>query len=177
MKTEKLSDLFIRLQFELRSIARRERRISRVGDTLSTTALINELYLKLSQSAVFEVTDDRHFTALACNAIRQVILDEARTRCSAKRGGGIEKFDLEEDSTPNSEDIHFAQQTIDVSDAIEVLRKFRERQADVVVLRYFGGLSDAEIGDVLQIEQSTVRRDWLKARGWLFEKLSAENNL
>jgi RNA polymerase sigma factor (TIGR02999 family) len=134
---------------------------------MSTTALVNEAWLRLRQSAPSEFADRRHFVAIAARAMRNVLVDYARERGAAKRGGGAAALDLDE------HDVGDASETLvlEVADALDRLEAVRPRLADVVYLRYFGGLSDAEVGDVLGIEESTVRRDWQKARGWLYGAL------
>jgi RNA polymerase sigma factor (TIGR02999 family) len=174
MQKDTLSDLFNRLQDELRVIAKRERRQRRVGDTMSTTALINELYLKLRQANLPAPNDDQHFVALACNTIRQLVVDEARSRLAQKRGGGEINQSLSSLSEADLKaDEELARTASEVSDALTVLEGTQARQARVVLLRYFGGLKDLEIGQIMQIDASTVRRDWLKARAWLHQQLSA----
>jgi RNA polymerase sigma factor (TIGR02999 family) len=151
----------------LREAARSQRRALGAGETMSTTALVNEAWLRLRQSAPSEFADRRHFVAIAARAMRNVLVDYARERGAAKRGGGAAALDLDE------HDVGDASETLvlEVADALDRLEAVRPRLADVVYLRYFGGLSDAEVGDVLGIEESTVRRDWQKARGWLYGAL------
>jgi RNA polymerase sigma factor (TIGR02999 family) len=161
-----LAALFTRLQTELRSIARRERRQTRVGDTYSTTVVVNELYLKLAGNADLLIKDEPHFYATACNAIRYLLVDVARTRLRQKRGSGAETIALQDCSDVEVTEEH---QAVALSSALNTLESEKPRQAQVVNLRYFGGLTDGEIGRLLAVDESTVRRDWQKARARLFE--------
>lgn len=166
-----LSELMTGLQQELRAIARRQRRQGMAGETLSTTALVNEAYLKLAATPdVVEHMDHRHFLAVAARAMRYIIINHARDRMAQKRGGGALHVDLDE----HLDDAALAEagRMLELSDALERLEQARPRLAQVVQLRYFGGLSEEEAGEVLGIDRSTVRRDWVKARGWLYDRLS-----
>jgi RNA polymerase sigma factor (TIGR02999 family) len=161
-----LATLFTRLQTELRSIARRERRQKHLGDTYSTTVVVNELYLKLSENEDLLINDEPHFYATACNAIRYLLVDVARKSLRQKRGAGAEMIALQDCNDLEATQEH---QTIALSLALNALESEKPRQAQVVQLRYFGGLADSEIGRLLQVDESTVRRDWQKARARLFE--------
>lgn len=165
-RTGALAELFAVGQADLRRIARHERRVSGGSDTLSTTALVNELYMKLRGGGLPGVMDRRHFYALAGRAMRQVLVDYARTRLARKRGGGVAPEVLDEAALSVIDEAE-ATSTIEIGDALDQLERVRPRLAQVVYLRFYAGMSDAEIGEMLAIEESTVRRDWLKARGWL----------
>lgn len=161
--------LFAQVQGDLRRVAHRERLSVQAGETLSTTALINEVYLKLDKSSLPPFADRRHFYNVAARAMRQVLVDYARARCSQKRGGGGAHETLgAAESEAEADD---AARLLDINAALDQLDAVRPRLAQVVYLRFYAGLSDNEIGDVLGIEESTVRRDWLKARGWLHQAL------
>lgn len=168
-----LPELFAQSQAELRRVAHRERLTGRAGDTLSTTALIHEAYLKLDRDTLPYLADRRHFFALAARAMRQVLVDYARSRGADKRGSGVAAQPLD-DALEIGDDATAAARTLELSDAIDRLEAVRPRLAQVVYLRFYAGLGDAEIGDLLDIDESTVRRDWLKARGWLFQHLHPE---
>lgn len=169
-RTGALAELFAVGQSDLRRIARHERRLSGGGETLSTTALINEVYLKLRGGSLPDVADRRHFHALAGRAMRQVLVDYARGRLARKRGGGAAPLALD-DAALNVVDEADAVAAIELADALDQLERVRPRLAQVVYLRFYAGLSDTEIGELLDVEESTVRRDWLKARGWLHAQL------
>jgi RNA polymerase sigma factor (TIGR02999 family) len=169
-RTGALAELFALGQADLRRIARHERRVAGGSDTLSTTALVNELYMKLRSGGLPGVADRRHFYALAGRAMRQVLVDYARARLARKRGGGVAPGALDE-AALNVIDEAEAIDTIELGDALDQLERVRPRLAQVVYLRFYAGMSDVEIGELLAIEESTVRRDWLKARGWLHAHL------
>ena len=161
-----LPALFGLMQGELRQVAHRERLANRAGDTLSTTALINEVWIKLDRTNLPALNDRRHFFAVATRAMRQVLVDYARARIAQKRGGGAAVETLERhDAAFDATDV------LELDDALACLDAQHPRLAQVVHLRFYAGLSDREIGSLLDVEESTVRRDWLKARGWLYAQL------
>ena len=124
-----LGELIAAVQQDLRAIAHRERVVIGAGPTLSTTALVNEAYIRLSEGRLPAAMDRRHFFGVAARAMRQILVDYARARGAAKRGGGKPHDSL--------------------------------------------SAADAEIAALLEVDESTVRRDWAKARGWLFQRLHA----
>jgi RNA polymerase sigma factor (TIGR02999 family) len=168
-----LAQLFALVQHDLRRIAHRERVAADAGDTLSTTALINDAYLKLSESALPAFADRRHFYAIAARAMRQLLIDYARSRLAQKRGGGVAPVPLT-DRLDIGDDPADAARAIELGEALDRLEAHSPRLAQVVYLRFYAGLSDVEIGGLLGVEESTVRRDWLKARGWLFRALNPD---
>ncbi|WP_395680203.1 ECF-type sigma factor [Dokdonella sp.] len=162
-----LASLVTELQGELRQIARSQRRRNAAAETLSTTALVNEAYLKFSGSPdLFDAVDRQHFLALAARAMRHILVNHVRDRLAQKRGGGaaVESLD-DHDVAQDFGDL------LELNDALEQLERARPRLAQVVQLRYFGGLGEAEVAEVLEVDVSTVQRDWVKARGWLYERL------
>jgi RNA polymerase sigma factor (TIGR02999 family) len=170
-----LAQLIVGLQNELRQIAHRQRRRAIASETLSTTALVNEAYIKFSSAPeLFAQIDRQHFLAIAARAMRNIAINHARDKLAQKRGSGLapETLDAAEHSAA---DLNDATQILELNDALERLEKIRPRLAQVVQLRYFAGLSEAETGAVLGLDPSTVRRDWLKARGWLYDKLNPDN--
>ncbi len=167
-----LSGLMAEMQGELRQIARYRRRRGAVGETLRTTALVNEAYLKFAASPeLFEHIDRNHFLAIAARAMRNIVINHARDRVALKRGAGARHETLGAVALAEAEDVAEASHLLELDDALERLEKLRPRLARVVQLRYFAGLSEEETGAVLDIDRSTVRRDWLKARGWLYDQL------
>lgn len=170
-----MREVFVRFQVELRRLARRERARHRPGDTLNTTALVNEAYLKLANAEWDGAGSPGHALAVACNTMRQVLVDDARARLAQKRGGGEPLRPLEDEALALSEDLELARSAIEIDNALRVLESSAPRQAQVVALRFFGGLNDREIGSCVGVEESTVRRDWLKARAWLFEQLHPDS--
>lgn len=169
-----LAGLMTGMQAELRQIARRQRRRGAVGETLSTTALVNEAYLKFASSPeLFGRIDRNHFLAIAARAMRNIVINHARDRVAQKRGGGAIHDSLGQLDEVDA-DIGEAMRLLELDDALKRLEAVRPRLAQVVQLRYFAGLSEEETGDVLDLDRSTVRRDWLKARGWLYERLNPD---
>ncbi len=153
-------------QGDLRRVAHAERLALRAGETLSTTALVNEAWLRFAQ-ADSRFLDRKHFYATAARAMRQVLVDHLRTQQAQKRGGGAVHGALEEALELASGD-PFGADLLVMDAALSALEQALPRAAQVVHLRYFVGLDDREVGALLGVEESTVRRDWLKARAWLF---------
>ncbi len=164
-------ELFTRLYEELSRVARRQLRSSQ-GATLDTAALVNETYLKVVDQEEVDWQDRAHFFAYAARAMRHVLVDRARRRKSAKRGGGKKPLTLTERAIPVDESAHVL---IELNDAFEVLSQSDRRLADVVDLRFFAGLTEEEIGEVLDVSARTVRRDWFKAKAFLHTQLSQES--
>ncbi len=152
---------------ELRQIARRQLRSLSAGHTLVTTALVNEAYLKLAGRRGGP-KDRAHFFALAARAMRQILVDHARARASQKRGGGWRATTLDEAAIPVEA---LADEMIAIDRALTRLEQVDERLARLVEWRFFGGMTDEEIAEALQITTRTVRRDWQKARGFLHREL------
>lgn len=154
------------LYADLRGIARRERFRVRAGATLCTTALVSEAWLKLQRSHGW--TDRQHFLATAALAMRQVLVNDVLARRSAKRNHGQDPISLHEDRASDDTD---DEQILLVSDAVERLADLNPRLARVVECRFFAGFNETETADALGITDRTVRRDWLKARAWLYREL------
>lgn len=174
-QSSSLAQMMAVLQQELRGIARGQRRRTAPSETLCTTALINEAYLKLSTAEqLIEQMDHRHFLAVAANAMRHILMNHARDRLAQKRGAGAVHVTLDEANTANAQSVEEASRMVELTDALERLEQVRPRLAQVVQLRFFAGLSEEETGEVLGIDRSTVRRDWVKARGWLHDKLHTD---
>jgi RNA polymerase sigma factor (TIGR02999 family) len=152
---------------ELHRIAQRQLRRQRPGDTLNTTALVHEAYLKLTQSET-SYEDRLHFYAVSATAMRHIIIDHARAKQRQKRGGDRNRTPLR----PNHLPVHQrAEVLIDLDDALDRLADLRERLAKVVEYRFFGGMTEEEIADLLDLSPRTVRRDWKKAKAWLTREL------
>ncbi|MEP4164233.1 ECF-type sigma factor [Maricaulis sp.] len=151
---------------ELRRIARSHRRRVGAGETLRTTALLNEAWLKLRRQDIF--IDDNHFLSAAAVAMRHVLVDHARSRLAAKRGAG--QIDpLLEDLDPFWES---DEQLVELNDALTRLKTMDERLGRVVELRFFGGYTEDQTGTILGVSRKTAQRDWLKARAWLHRELT-----
>jgi RNA polymerase sigma factor (TIGR02999 family) len=154
---------------ELRRIAHRYARRERQGHTLQTTALINEAYLRLAGNESPHWQDRQHFFAVTAQVMRHILIDHARRRCALKHGGEAPPVSLSEATTMTNER---AAELIALDEALAELTALDARKANVVQLRYFGGLSLEEAADALGISIMTVRRDWRAAKAWLFDRLS-----
>ena len=155
---------------ELRRLARAQLRSLRPGDTLATTALVNEAFVKLvGGSAAWQ--DRAHFLALAARAMRQILVDYARVRHADKRGGGRRPTTLD-DGVLAVETI--VDEMLDIDRALTSLEQVDERLARVVELRFFGGMTEDEIAQAQGTTSRTVRRDWQKARAFLYRELHAD---
>lgn len=162
-------ELFPLVYEELRALARGQLRRHPAGETLRPTALVHEAYLKLVDQTRVKVNDREHFFALAAKAMRQIIVDHARRRTAGKRGGGAAHTILSEDDTP----IEFhAIEMLALDDALTRLESVECRLARVVELRFFGGLSVEETAAALDLSPRTVKRDWRKARAFLYMAIS-----
>ena len=163
-----LKDAFEVAYQELRRVARRQLRVLRPGDTLATTALVNEAFLKLGRrSAGYE--DKTHFLALAARAMRQILVDYARARGSQKRGGDRRQTTLDDASIPVEA---IADELIGIDRALTKLEQVDERLARLVEWRFFAGMTEEEIAAAQGVTPRTVRRDWQKARAFLYRELS-----
>lgn len=154
---------------ELRRIARRHLGRRPPGQTLESAALVNEAYLKLVRAGGIRCESRVHFLALCSQIIRRILVDHARNRGYAKRGGGAVQIPLDEGVV--AAEAH----QIDVlalDEALTSLFEFDRRKARVVELRYFGGLSVEETAEVLGISSETAKRDWKMAKAWLFGELT-----
>lgn len=161
-----LDEMFSRVYRELRSMARRARRGRR--DTMGTTGLIHEAYLKLSGASRLTATDRKHFCRTAAKAMRQILMNAAEARLAQKRGGEQPHQSLIDDLMGSEQD---QQQIIDVGKAMEKLRAFDARMSDIVELRYFGGYTAEECAELMDISVATVQREWRLARAWLNQSL------
>lgn len=158
--------VFAALYEELHELAHRHVRRARPGETLCTTALVHEAYLKLAPRAA--VYDRRHFFALASRAMRQILIDEARRHLAEKRGGGLEITTLDEGRLGAH---GLAAEVLALDEALARLSRASDRLGQVVELRFFGGLSVEETAEVLGTSTATVKRDWRAARAFLAEAL------
>lgn len=153
---------------ELRKIAKRERVRVKAGETLRTTALISEAWLRLRRSE--DWLDDSHFLHAAALAMRHVLVDHARARLAAKRGSG--KIDaLTDDIEPFWES---DARLVELDEALGRLSRLNPRLSQVIEFRFFAGYSDEQTAKVMGVTDRTVRRDWVKARAWLFRELNSD---
>lgn len=168
--TDVLDDLMPLVYDELRRQASRYLRKERIGHTLQTTALIHEAYIKLIDQKSVEWQNRAHFFAIASVAMRRILVDHARERHRSKRGGAAENLPLDEalQISSNEKSIDL----IALDEALNRLAKFDARQARVVELRYFSGLSNDEAAEVLGVSNATVRLDWNMAKAWLKQEIT-----
>ena len=153
---------------ELRRLAHRYMAGQQPDHTLQTTALVNEAYLRLVDQTKPSFANRSHFFAVAATAMRQILVNHAKAQQRLKRGGGASKVDLDTAALISPEQ---TKTVLDVDEALERLAQLDSRKAQVVELKYFGGLNQDEIAEVLKISIVTVRRDWLFARAWLYTEL------
>ena len=158
---------------ELRRLAAFYLRQERAARTLQPTALVHEAYMRLMGDTVINWQNRGHFFALAAQAMRRVLVDHARTKCSLKRGGGVERITFVEDlhhsgMSPDKEDVAL----LDLEEALEALEHVDARLARLVELRYFAGLTIEETALAMESSPATVKRDWIMAKAWLHARLT-----
>jgi RNA polymerase sigma factor (TIGR02999 family) len=156
---------------ELRHAARREL-AARPSDTLSTTALVHELYLKFSHARRAEWQNRAHFLSVAAVAMRHILVDRARRRVAEKRGGAHRTVTLDDALVAVDNN---AESLLELHEALDHLATLDQRLARVVECRFFGGMTEQETAEALGITERTVRRDWVKARALLIHFLGAED--
>lgn len=160
-----LGELIPLVEKELHRLAHHYISRERAGHTLQTTALINEAYLRLAHEKQAHFQNRAHFFAVSANLMRQIMVDHARARQSAKRGGGLHKVSLDEAAIVGDER---AAELIALDEALQELGRAAPRQSRVVELRYFAGLSVEETAEVLKVHPNTILNDWREAKAWLY---------
>jgi RNA polymerase sigma factor (TIGR02999 family) len=155
---------------QLHRIAHRALQGERSGHTLATTGLVHEAYLKLVDQTRVGWRDRAHFFAVAALAMRRILVDYARRHRRAKRGGGASVVTLDEGVVSLDER---AENLVALDEALTRLSELNPRLSRVVECRFFGGLTEEEIAEALGVTTRTVKRDWAKARGWLYQELTA----
>lgn len=154
---------------ELHRLARRYMRNESPGHTLQTSALVNEAFIRLVGQKNVHWQNRSHFFGIAAQMMRRILVDYARSRNFAKRGGGAVKLSLEEGLIVSEER---SEQVVAVHEALEGLAKIDPRQSQIVELKFFGGLSNEETGEVLDVSAGTVARDWTMAKAWLRREIT-----
>src|SRR5215813_248202 len=154
---------------QLHRLARRYMTKERPGHTLQTSALVNEAFIRLIDWKNVQWQNRAHFFGVSAQIMRRILVDFARSRDYAKRGGGARRISLDEAAAIPSER---ATDLVALDDALNILAELDQRQSRVVELRFFGGLSLEETAEVLKVSVGTVRRDWSLARAWLHRELS-----
>lgn len=151
---------------ELKRVARSQLSRLRPGRTLETTGLVHESYLKMVDQSKVDFQDRQHFYAVAARAMRQILIDYAKSKRRLKRGAGKQDLELDERRIAGADEI---EGLLQVNEALERLAEFDARLEKVVECRLFAGYSEQETADALQIGLRTAQRDWLRARAWLKE--------
>lgn len=172
-ETEPLDKLLPLVYADLRRLARAQRRQMEPGETLSTTALVNEAYLKLRRADHPGVADRTHFFSLVARAMRQILIDHARSRLAEQRRMREVERELRDRPQENAADLA---RLLEIDSALDELEQVNPRLAQVVLYRYFAGYSPQETADLLDVNVRTVNRDWHKARTWLTLALEARQD-
>lgn len=154
---------------ELRRMASGFMKQERAGHTLQATEIVNEVYLKLVGSESLEVANRAHFFAIAANAMRRILIDYARRHNAARRGGGAPRVSLDEGAVMSEERSTLL---LALDEALVRLAALDERQAHIVEMRYFAGLTIEETALALDISPATVKREWRMARAWLYREIN-----
>lgn len=162
------------LYSELRAIAGSHFARQSPGHTLQPTALVHEAYLKLMRNEDVAWEGKSHFLAVAARAMRQILINHARDKKAAKRGGGAKRITIDEGLTPSGSEAGKELDLIALDEALTKLGELNERQARVVELRFFAGLTIAQTAHVLEVGTTTVEDDWAFARAWLARELRGE---
>jgi RNA polymerase sigma factor (TIGR02999 family) len=160
--------LFPLLYEELRRIAHRQLGLERPGHTLCTTALVHEAYMKLADQTRARFASRAHFLAVAAQAMRRILVEYARKVRADKRGGKWHRLDLDQVEIPVEER---AEALVALDGSLERLAALNQRLAQVVECRFFGGMTEEETAEALGVTDRTIRRDWIKAKGWLLNDL------
>lgn len=171
--TAALDRLIPLVHSQLHQIAARCMAGERAGQSLQATALINETYLRLVNVKAISLRDRAHFLALSARVMRRILIDHARARHSAKRGGLDARVTFDEGLAVTTEP---GQELLALDDALEALAKFDERKSRVIEMRFFGGLTVEETATVLNVSPDTVMRDWRLAKAWLEREMGTASH-
>jgi len=156
---------------DLRRLARQRANGLAPGASLQATALVNEAYLRLVRATPVEFRDRAHFFAISATVMRQIVIDEARARSRDKRGGDWQRVTLDEVEVGAGPD---GEKLLAIDEALQRLATVDGRKARVVELRFFAGMTNAEIAEVIGVSADTVKRDWTFAKLWLARELQSE---
>ena len=170
---EALDDLMPIVYDELRRLAHHHLAGERTGHTLQTTALVNEAYLKLVDQERVKWQSRFHFFSVAAKLMRRILIDYARSRQFAKRGGGVSTLPFDEALVITPERVL---ELIDLDEALTALAANDERKARIVELRFFSGLSIEETSELLGVSPGTVMKDWTLAKAWLQDQINGKNS-
>ncbi len=164
------AEQFAVLYEELRKIARSRMRSERAGHTLGATALVHEAWLRLERDAPRQWRDRGEFYGMAAEAMRRILVESARRRLSAKRGGGEAAVPLEDNDLPVTSSLP-DDRLLEIHEVLDQLEAENEMDARIVKLRFFGGMKQAEIAALLGVSEMTVGRHWAAAKVWLYQAL------
>jgi RNA polymerase sigma factor (TIGR02999 family) len=169
-KSDRFQDeeLFKAVYNELKRLAYFKLRKERPDITLSKTGLVHEVYLKMIDQTKIEAEDKSHFLAIAARCMRQILVDHARKKTADKRGGNLHDVTYIDELLNEYEK---AGKVIDLDNKLKELARFDERLSEVVTLRFFGQMTISATAEALGISERTVKRDWAKAKGWLYKEL------
>ena len=163
-----LDELIPLVYDELRRLAGRYMRRESEGHTLQTSALVNEAYLRLVDQQNVKWQNRAHFFGVAAQLMRRILVDHARSRSRAKRGGGVQMVPLAEQAVISKE----LADVIALDDALKNLAEMDPRKSQIVEMKFFGGLTTEEVAEVLNVTSRTVEREWRKAKAWLNRAIS-----
>lgn len=169
-----LDQVFESLYPDLRRVARARLHSQGRADSLNTTMLVHESFLRLVNASGLRVEDRHHFFALAARTMRHVIIDAARAHQAERRGGDVEHVSIDDEEAPQVPDTRVSTELMRVNDALLELETLDPELVQVVEMRYFGGYSEQEIAELQGVTERTVRRRWDKARAWLYVALGGE---
>jgi RNA polymerase sigma factor (TIGR02999 family) len=163
--------VFPLIYHELRRVAHQHMKRERPGHTLGTTALVHEAYIRMVDITRVEWQDRAHFLSMAARAMRRILVDHARAHCAERRGRGAVHAELPDNVASADQQ---ADELVALDDALERLASANPRLVQVVEHRYFAGLTEDETAEALGVTARTVRRDWVKARGWLRQAMGMD---
>lgn len=164
-------ELFPLVYSELKQLAYSKLKHERDNITLTETGLVHEVYLKMIDQTSIEANNKNHFLAISARCMRQILVDHARKKKAEKRGGDRQDVTYIDELFKVR---HEAEQLIDLDEKLDELARLDERMADVVTLRFFSQMTVSATADALGVSDRTVKRDWAKARGWLYKELKGK---
>jgi RNA polymerase sigma factor (TIGR02999 family) len=167
-----LDQVYASLYPELKRVARARLRQQGRGDSMGTTTLLHESFVRLVNASDLRLQDRRHFFAYAARTMRNIIIDSARERLAERRGGDSEHVGLDGDEAIQVADTSTSEELVRVSEALLELEKIDPELAELVDMRYFGGYTETEIAELQEVTERTIRRRWDKARAWLYVALN-----
>lgn len=167
--SEALAKLIPLVDRELKKIAHAYMLREKPGNTLQTTALVHEALIRLLEGQKIDWQSRKHFYALIAKRMRQVLIEHARARLAAKRGGGAEHVEVDENIPLTTE---MSEELVMLDEALDKLAQIDDRKAKIVEYRYFGGFTNEEVADLLDVAPTTVDREWRLARSWLKREMS-----